>query len=580
MSYRPPVEDIAWSLKVAGHSSLARSYFTDLDEDTIRAILDAAADFASSELAPLNVIGDRIGAKLEDGVVRCPPGFAEAYAAFVDGGWNSLSAEVHDGGQGLSKAMEFAVFEMMDGANMAFSMCPKLTQGAIEALNKFGSERQKALYLPKMVSGAWSGTMNLTESQAGTDLAAISTIATPQGDRFRIRGQKIFITYGDHDLAENIVHLVLARTPDAPPGVKGISLFLVSKRQVAADGSLGEPNQLHSVSLEEKLGVHASPTCVMLYDDADAELVGELHRGLPQMFVMMNAARLQVGVEAVGVAERAFQLAHTYCLERRQGRSDWSRDPQARIYDHPDVRRSLALMKAKIVGARGMCLMAAVAADVARYSPMAEERAAARLRLELLTPICKSWSTDVGVDVASMGVQLHGGVGFIEETGAAQHLRDVRITPIYEGTNGIQAIDLVVRKVQLDGGTAMAALLQDIRADAATASVSVGLEDVGQQLSAAAAATASATSWLVEHRGGDALAGAATYAKLAGDLVAGWVLCREALAATDSCSTTIAARPRLARLFVSQVLTAASGLSVAAMAGFTDLEALLPEALV
>ncbi|MGH6999253.1 MAG: acyl-CoA dehydrogenase family protein, partial [Phenylobacterium sp.] len=444
---------------------LVSGAFAELDDDTVAAVLEAAGAFTEEQLAPLNRKGDQVGARYENGAVIAAPGFADAYQAFVAGGWNSLSADPEHGGQGLTKAMELAVFEMVHASNMAFGLCPMLTQGAIEALDLHGTERQKSLVLPKLVSGEWTGTMNLTEPQAGSDLAAVTTRAEPDGNGgYRLYGQKIFITWGDHDAADNICHLVLARLPDSPPGVKGISLFLATKREVLDDGSLGIANDLRAGSIEHKLGIHGSPTCVMLFEGAKAELVGEINNGIAHMFVMMNAARLQVGVQGVGIAERAFQQALAFAQERKQGRAVWSAEVPAPLYGHPDVRRSLLLMKAKIEAARGICMTTGVLADQARLAPSEAERATAKARQELLTPIAKAWSTDVGVEVASMGVQVHGGMGFIEETGAAQHYRDARILPIYEGTNGIQARDLVGRKIAKDGGEAMLALVAEMRA--------------------------------------------------------------------------------------------------------------------
>ncbi|HMP63212.1 MAG TPA: acyl-CoA dehydrogenase family protein, partial [Phenylobacterium sp.] len=440
MSFRAPVADLAFALKAAGHDALLGEAYPDLDAETVQAVLEAAGAFATDVLAPLNRAGDKHGARHEGRAVTVAPGFAEAYRAFAEQGWNSLSAAPEHGGQGLSKAMELAVFEMVHAANMAFGLCPMLTQAAIEALDLHGTERHKRLILPRLISGEWTGTMNLTEPQAGTDLAALTPRAEPDGQGgYRLYGQKIFITWGDHDAADNICHLVLARLPDAPPGVKGISLFLATKRLVDETGALGEANALYPASIEHKLGIHGSPTCVMMFEGAQAELVGELNQGLAHMFVMMNAARLQVGVEGVGIAERAYQQALAYARDRRQGRSVWTGESAAPIFDHPDVRRSLALMKARIEAARGICLMTGVLADQARLAADEAVRTGARARQELLTPIAKAWSTDMGVEVASMGMQIHGGMGFIEETGAAQHYRDARIAPIYEGANGVQA---------------------------------------------------------------------------------------------------------------------------------------------
>ncbi|HEY9216558.1 MAG TPA: acyl-CoA dehydrogenase family protein, partial [Phenylobacterium sp.] len=483
MTFRAPVRDIAFSLAAVGHKELAQRAFSELDDDTVQAILLAAGAFVEDHLAPLNRIGDQQGARYENGKVTCAPGFPEAYRAFSQGGWNSLSAEPEHGGQGLPKALELGVFEMVQAANMAFALCPMLTQGAIEALALVGSERQKALYLPRLVSGEWTGTMNLTEPQAGSDLSALTTRAEPDGlGGYRLHGQKIFITWGDHDAADNIVHLVLARLPDAPPGVKGISLFLATKQLVGDDGALRGPNDLRPGGIEHKLGIHASPTCIMLFEGAKAEMVGGPGEGLPNMFLMMNAARLQVGMQGVAIAERAWQQAMEFAQERRQGRSPWSAEQPAKIYDHPDVRLMLALAKAKIEAARGICLMTAVLADEARVGEGEAERAAAAARRDLLTPIAKAWSTDLGVEIASTALQVHGGMGFVEETGAAQHYRDARIAPIYEGTNGIQAMDLVGRKLPMADGAVVRALAADMLATAEALSAAEGLAPVGKRL--------------------------------------------------------------------------------------------------
>ena len=560
MTFRAPTRDLAFALKAAGHTELMARAFPDLDEATVLAVLEAAAAFADGELAPLNRTGDLQGARYENGRVTAAPGFADAYRHFVEQGWNSLSADPEHGGQGLPKAMELAVFEMIHAANMAFGLCPMLTQGAIEALALHGTERQKRLILPKLVSGEWTGAMNLTEPQAGTDLAALTTRAEPDGaGGYRLTGQKIFITWGDHDAADNICHLVLARTPDAPPGVKGISLFLATKVEVKDDGSLGNLNDLRAGSIEHKLGIHGSPTCVMLFEGAQAELVGDLGQGLPAMFVMMNAARLQVGVQGVAIAERAFQQALGFARERRQGRTAWEADGM--IYGHPDVRRTLMLMKAKIEAARGICLMTGVLADLARLADGEDERAAARARQELLTPIAKAWSTDLGVEAASQGLQVHGGMGFIEETGAAQHYRDARIAPIYEGTNGIQALDLVGRKLRLNGGATLRRLCAEMAATADTLSGDPALAAVGQRLAAGVAALARAADAVVAGDNIAALVTATPFLRLAGDVIGGWVLGRQALAAAGSDDPWLVAKGALARLYASQVLSLAPGLA-------------------
>jgi len=572
MTYRAPVRDIAFALKAAGHPALAAKAFPSLDEDTVEAVLTAAGEFATNELAPLNRVGDVEGARYANGAVTAAPGFAAAFKAFAAGGWTGLSADPEYGGQGLSKTLDIAVMEMVAGANMAFGLCPTLTQGAIEALVAQGTERQKRLALPRLVSGEWTGTMNLTEPQAGSDLSAITARAEPDGQGgYRLTGQKIFITWGDHDMTENICHLVLARLPDAPPGVKGISLFLAPKRLIGDDGRAGAPNALRPASIEHKLGIRGSPTCVMLFEGAQAELVGVANEGLAHMFVMMNAARLQVGVQGVGVAERAFQHAFAFARERRQGRTALAGD--GAIYDHPDVRRTLMLMKAKIEAGRGICLANALLDDLSRLAPTPAEREAARARQELLTPIAKGWSTDMGVEIASLGVQVHGGMGFIEETGAAQYYRDVRIAPIYEGTNGIQAIDLAGRKLGMDGGETMRGFTAEMATTAEALGAIPELQPVGARLAAGVAALDRAGDWLLAHRGADSLAGATAYLKLAGDVAGGWVLGRQALAAAGAADPWLRSKAALARLYASQVLAQAPGLAEGVMDGAADLEA-------
>jgi hypothetical protein len=558
MTFRAPVRDLAFALSAVGHDALIAQAYPDLDADTVAAVLEAAGAFATDMLAPLNRKGDTEGARYENGVVTAAPGFADAYRAFVADGWNSLSAPPEHGGQGLSKAMELAVFEMVHAANMAFGLCPMLTQGAIEALSLHGTERQKRLVLPKLVSGEWTGAMCLTEPQAGSDLAALTSMARPDGKGgYLLSGQKIFITWGDHDAADNICHLIIARTPDAPPGVKGISLFLANKFEVKDDGGLGGRNDFRPGSIEHKLGIHGSPTCVMLYENAQAELVGELGQGLPHMFVMMNAARLQVGVQGVAIAERAFQQALAFSQERKQGRTAWEAD--GTIYGHPDVRRTLMLMKAKIEAARAICLTTGVLADLGRLAGTEDERAAARARQELLTPIAKAWSTDIGVEVASMGVQVHGGMGFIEETGAAQHYRDARIAPIYEGTNGIQAIDLVGRKLRMDDGAAMRSLCAEMALTAERLGAVADLAGVGRRLAAGVAALERATDWVLANGGAASLTAATPYLKLAGDVIGGAMLGRQALAAAGQDDPWMKSKGALARLYASQVLALAPG---------------------
>jgi alkylation response protein AidB-like acyl-CoA dehydrogenase len=559
MTYQPPIDDITLALKAAGFERLSELY-PEADAATVEAVLDGAGAFAADIIAPLNRPGDIAHAKYANGRVTAAPGYANALRQFAADGWASLSAPAAFGGQGLPKALEIAVFEMFNAASLAFGLCPILSQGAIEALAAHGTPRQKALYLPRLVSGEWTGTMNLTEPQAGSDLSALTTRAEPDGEGgYRLTGQKIFITWGDHDGADNIVHLVLARTPDAPAGVKGISLFLASKLVVAEDGTLGSPNDLRPAGIEHKLGINASPTCVMAFEGARAELVGVEGEGLAHMFTMMNAARLQVGTQGVAIAERAYQQALAFSHERKQSRSAWTGANPAPIWDLPDVRRTLMMIKARTAAARGICLATAVAADLGKHG----DKDAAR-REELLTPIAKGWSTDVGVEMASWALQVHGGMGFVEETGAAQHYRDARILPIYEGTNGIQAIDLIGRKLSMDGGKPFADLLEDIRGDAGR--LGGDLAPVGKALDAAVDATETAAAWLAERRGTpDALAGATAFLKICGETVGGWMLARQA--------KLDATRAPLAQYFAGQVLSGVPGQVAAVTQGAGPLEA-------
>ena len=583
MTFQAPARDLLFALtEMAGVERLMDlEAFAGLDRETMRAVLEAAAALADEVLAPLDAPGDRAGATYADGRVTAAPGFAAAYKAFAQGGWGGLAADPAYGGQGLPRALETAVAEMIDAANLAFSLCPMLTQGAIEAIHAHGTARQKALYLPRMITGEWTGAMNLTEPQSGSDLSTLTTRAEPDGQGgWRLYGQKIFITWGDHDCADNIIHLVLARLPDAPPGSRGVSLFLAPKVLVGEDGGLGERNALAPGGIEHKLGIHASPTCVMLYDGARAELVGQPHHGLAHMFTMMNAARLNVGGQGVGVAERAYQRALAYALERRQGRSIWTGEASAPIFDHPDVRLMLATMKAKTEAARGICLTTAVCADLARHAADAAEREAAQLRMELLTPIAKAWSTDVGLEVASLGLQVHGGMGYIEETGAAQHYRDARIAPIYEGTNGVQAIDLVGRKLAMADGEGARALIRDMRTAAGVLrdDADPRAQAIGVRLAGAVNAAEAATKWLIERRGtADVLAGASAYLTLMGETVGGWMLAKGALAALAGRAgeaTFAQGRVGLAAHYADAVLAQAPGRLAAVTAGAATLEAL------
>jgi alkylation response protein AidB-like acyl-CoA dehydrogenase len=521
MPYAAPIGDMRFALEACADIWSLRDRFPDLDADLLAAILDGAGALAAETLAPVNRSGDRAGVSLANDEVRTPAGFAEAYEAFRQGGWQGLAADPAYGGQGLPRALAIAVMETAHAANMSFGLLPMLTLGAIEALEQHGTPEQKARYLQKLVSGEWTGTMNLTEPQAGSDLGALSTKATPQADgSYAITGQKIFITWGEHDLAPNIVHLVLARVEGAPAGSKGISLFVAPK--VLEDGTR---NRVRCIGLEEKMGIHASPTCTMAYEGAKGWLVGEENRGLAAMFTMMNSARLNVGVEGVGVAEAAYQKALAYAKERRQG--------GAVIVQHPDVRRMLMTMRAKTQAGRAICYACAVAAD----------RGDAAME-DLLTPIAKAWCTDLAVEAASLGVQVHGGMGYVEEGGAAQFYRDARIAPIYEGTNGIQAIDLYGRKLLRDRGEAMERLI-----DEALAAGAARNDLAGAALVNAASSLREATDYMLSAAREDALAGASAYLALAGDVAGGMLVARGLSRASEHFSITGAERSEQARLF-------------------------------
>jgi 3-(methylthio)propanoyl-CoA dehydrogenase len=528
--YAPPVTDMRFVLEdIAGLASIASLPGYEIaTPDTVAAVLDQAAELARDVLAPLNDHGDRAGSRLENGIVRTPAGFRDAYQAFVAGGWGGLPCSEDYGGQGLPLVVSAAVSEMWSAANLGFALCPMLTVGAVEALEHHGSEELKAVYLPRLISGEWTGTMNLTEPQAGSDVGALKTRAVKHGDHYRITGQKIFITYGDHDLAENIIHLVLARTPDSPSGTRGISLFLVPKFLPDASGAPSQRNDVRCVSLEHKLGIHASPTAVLAFGDDEGAigyLIGEEHRGMECMFTMMNNARLNVGLQGIAISERAYQQALEYARTRIQG-VPAGREGAAPIVWHPDVRRMLLLMRTRTEAARALAYLTAASLDLAKRSPNAADRKHARARAELLVPMVKAWSTDLGVENASLAVQVHGGMGFIEETGVAQHYRDARIAPIYEGTNGIQALDLLGRKLVRDQGAAAYALVAEMRAlPAMLPELSRGIDAVEQ-----------ATTHLLEMWGSDparAMAGATPYLTLFATVIGGWLMARSALAASD-----------------------------------------------
>ena len=542
MTYTAPLADMRFALReVAGLARVSTlPGYEHATDDTVDAVLEEAAKLAGNGLAPLNREGDKVGAKLENGVVRTAPGFAAIYKEFVAGGWNSLPFDPDFGGQGMPWLLATTVQEMWQAANMGFGLVLLLNQGAIDAIHHHGSPEQRTTYLPKMISGEWTGTMNLTEPQAGSDLGQLKSRAVKNGDHYLVTGQKIFITYGEHDMAENIVHLVLARTPDAPAGVRGISLFIVPKFLVGADGAPGKRNDLRCVSLEHKLGIHASPTCVMSFGDdggAVGYLVGEEGRGLSYMFTMMNNARLSVGIQGLAIAERAYQQAAAFARTRVQSKDDGSAAPAGvSIVHHADVRRMLMSMRAQIEAMRALGYYTAAGIDGALKHPDKETARKTQDRVDLLIPIVKAWFTDLGNEIASTGVQIHGGMGFIEDTGAAQHLRDARILPIYEGTNGIQARDLVGRKVAKDGGETMLALVAEMRATAEEMKAAPGddIEAIRTGLVAAADALEDATKWVAQTVKAElvnALAGSVPFLRLAGTALGGWLLARSALVA-------------------------------------------------
>ena len=551
MTYSPPVEEQGFVLRhVVGIDALSgHNRFAEVTPDLVDAIVAGAGAFAAGEFEPLNRVGDQVGAKWSPGGVTLPPGFREAYQAYVDGGWGTLAGPPEHGGQGLPLSLASVVMEDLGSANMAFSLVMMLTPGAVEALSHHGSDELKQTWLPKLVTGEWTGTMNLTEPQAGSDVGALKTRAEPDGDgRYRIRGQKIFITFGEHDLTDNIVHLVLARLPDAPAGTRGISLFLVPK--ILPDGNR---NDLRCVSIEHKLGIHASPTCVMSYGDdggAVGWLIGQENGGIRAMFTMMNNARLNVGLQGVSIAEAATQRAVAFARERVQG----SREGRpARIIEHPDVRRMLLRMKALTQAARALAYYTAGQTDRAS---LGDEDAGARA--DLLTPLVKAYGTDVGVEVTSLGVQVHGGMGYVEETGAAQHYRDARISPIYEGTNGIQAADLVGRKLGLEGGEVLRGLLAEIRAEAgdspALAELAAVCEHTAERLLPAGA--------------DDRLAASYPFLTMLAVAVSGWLMARQlrALATHEGDPAFVAIKRSAARFYLEQVVPEAAGLAAAAAA--------------
>ncbi|HXJ52586.1 MAG TPA: acyl-CoA dehydrogenase [Burkholderiales bacterium] len=589
-TYTAPLKDMKFVLnELAGLAEVAKlPGCEEATPDTVDAILEEAARFASGVLDPLNRSGDQEGSKWSDGEVRTPKGFRDAYRQFAEGGWNALPFEPGWGGQGLPKLVATPVDEMWTSANMSFSLCPLLTQGAVHALALRGSEALQQTYIPKMVTGEWTGTMNLTEPQAGSDLALVKTRAIRAkdeklGEHYRISGQKIFITYGEHDLTKQIVHLVLARTPEAPEGTKGISLFVVPKFLVKPDGSLGGRNGARCASVEHKLGIHASPTAVMIYENAVGYLVGEENRGLETMFIMMNAARFGVGLEGVAIAERAFQRALAFSKERLQGRDLAAGGKTVPIIRHPDVRRMLMLMKSQTEAMRALAYVVASALDFANRSPDERVKKQSQAFVDLMIPIVKGWSTETGIEIASLGVQVHGGMGFVEETGAAQYLRDARITTIYEGTTGIQAMDLVGRKIAREGGATARAWLGELKAfDAELArSGNADIQSLRAQLAAGAQALGDCVQFIVSEKNPlAAFAGAVPFLKLAGIVAGGWQMARAALisdqklAKEEGDSSFLKSKITTARFYGDHVLVQAPGLRDTVVKGSAGVMAL------
>jgi 3-(methylthio)propanoyl-CoA dehydrogenase len=577
MTYRAPVKDMLFVMKeLAGIDELTRlPAFEDAGFDTAQAVLEECAKFNEDVVAPLNVEGDRNPSYFKDGNVIATPGFKQAFKQFGEGGWQGLQHPTDFGGQGLPKLIGAACGEMINSANVSFALCPLLTDGAIEALLTAGSEEQKQTFLPNMLSGKWTGSMNLTEPQAGSDLSLVRTRAEPQPDgTYKLFGTKIFITWGEHDMAENIVHLVLARVAGAPEGVKGISLFIVPKFLVNADGSLGARNDAHCVSIEHKMGIKASPTCVLQFGDhggAIGTLVGQENRGLEYMFIMMNAARFGVGVQGIAVAERSYQHAVAYARDRVQSRPvDGSMNTAATIIHHPDVRRMLMTMRAYTEACRAMALVAASAFDAAHEHPDAAVRAENQAFYEFMVPLVKAYSTEMSIEVASLGVQVHGGMGFIEETGAAQYMRDSKILTIYEGTTAIQANDFVGRKTARDGGTTARAIAARIEATerALAESSSQDAQAFAKRLKAAREAFVDAVAFIAANTKGNpnaAFAGSVPYLMLAGNLVGGWQMGRALLAAATRLAAGddaafMTAKIATARFYGDHILSKAPGI--------------------
>jgi 3-(methylsulfanyl)propanoyl-CoA dehydrogenase len=588
--YKAPLRDMHFVLhELAGLADVARlPGCEEVNAELVDQILDESAKFASGVLSPLNQSADKEGSKWDKGRVTTPKGFKEAYKQFIEGGWNAIQAPTEYGGQGLPKIVSTPVVEMWKSANLSFSLVTMLTAGAAEALILRGTELQKKQYLPKMIAGTWTGTMNLTEPQAGSDLALVRTKAVREGDHYRVSGQKIFITYGEHDLAENIVHLVLARVDGAPEGVRGISMFMVPKFLINSDGSLGERNGVQCASIEHKLGIHASPTAVLVYENATGYLVGEENRGLEYMFIMMNLARFAVGMEGLSISERAYQQALGYAKERVQSRDVAGGGKAVTIIHHPDVRRMLMSMKSQIEAMRALAYVVAAAVDRSLRHPDKDERARSQAFVDLMIPIVKGWFTETGIEVASTGIQVHGGMGFIEETGAAQHLRDARITTIYEGTTGIQANDLIGRKIAREGGATAKVVIQAMRVVEADLGKAQGddMAAMREALSAALTAAEECVSWMVIAYGNDiraAHAGAVPFLKLMGIVCGGWQMARAALVSQQRLSegkgdkSFYEAKIKTARFYADHVLTQAPALRNAIVHGAPGVMALAEE---
>jgi alkylation response protein AidB-like acyl-CoA dehydrogenase len=585
--YRHPTKDALFAIHhLSGIDSvLALDAFADFDLDTVDQVVEEAGKFAADVLSPINIPGDQSGCEVVAGGVVAAPGFADAYQQYVDNGWQSIEVSSDYDGMGMPGIVNAAAMEAMQAACMSFSLAPMLTGGAISALQAHGSEAIRNAYIPKMSSGVWTGSMNLTESQAGSDLSVVATKAHPEGDHYRISGSKIFITWGDQEFSENIVHLVLARLPDAPDGVRGLSLFVVPKFLLDENGDVGERNEVSVASIEHKLGIHASPTCVMSFGEdqgAVGDLVGEENNGLACMFTMMNHARISVGVQGVAISERAYQLASSYAKDRKQGRAPGIKG-SVTIIHHPDVRRMLLVMKSQVEAMRGLAFYTAGIVDLSHHADDEETRQEAKQRAALLTPVLKAWATETAQEITSLGVQVHGGMGFVEETGAAQHMRDARILTIYEGTTGIQAVDFAGRKVLADEGKAMTDIIGELRSLDEALAADERLVEIRGALSEGAEQLQSATSWLVKHGASDPhAAGSASVSllMLAGTVLGGWQMARAALQIVDGAASVDAdfatAKIATTRFYAQHILPRSRALHAAATAG-SDALMSLPE---